>query len=141
VGQAAQRVTDLLKAAGRDAETAARRATAAANADEEAEDRRLQSTRQAAAVAEARRLYGAEYETLRTNRLRVAQALEDAVAHADRLQKEQITAAKKAAAAQSTLDGIAPQRGRAEQRRDECLRNLNTLVEERLASMPGDLPT
>ena len=53
---AAHRTTDLLKAAGRAADTSTRRATAAEKAEEEAENRRLESKRQAAAVAEARRL-------------------------------------------------------------------------------------
>jgi hypothetical protein len=137
---AAQRATELLHDAGRNTDAATRRAAAAARAAEEAQNRRLEAARQAAAVAEARKLYGAEYEKLNTKRQQVVRALENENAVADQLLGKQIAAAEKAAAAQSTLDGIAPQRELAERRRDECLRNLGRLVDEGLASMPGDLP-
>ncbi len=137
---AAHRTTDLLKAAGRAADTSTRRATAAGKAEEEAENRRLESRRQTAAVAEARRLYGAEYETLRGNRQRLVDELADANTVAGELLKDQIEAAGKAAAARTTLTNVAPQRERAEQHRDECLRNLSRLVEEGVASMPEDVP-
>ena len=137
---AAHRTTDLLKAAGRAADTSTYRATAAEKAEEEAENRRLESKRQAAAVAEARRLHGTEYETQRGNRQRLVDELEDANTVAGELLKDQIEAAGKAAAARTTLTNVAPQRERAEQRRDECLRNLSRLVEEGLARMPEDVP-
>ena len=136
----AHRTTDLLKAAGRAADTSTYRATAAEKAEEEAENRRLESKRQAAAVAEARRLHGTEYETQRGNRQRLVDELEDANTVAGELLKDQIEAAGKAAAARTTLTSVAPQRERAEQRRDECLRNLSRLVEEGLARMPEDVP-
>ena len=137
---AAHRATDLLKAAGRAAGTSTNRATAAEKSEEEAENRRLESKRRAAAVAEARRLYGAEYENLRGNRQRLVDELEDANTVAGELLKDQIEAAGKAAAARTTLTNVAPQRERAEQRRDECLRNLSRIVEEGVASMPEDVP-
>ena len=136
---AARRTAELLHDAGRDADTAARRAAAAAKAAEEAQNRHLEAGRQAAKVAEARKLYGAEYEKLNTKRQQAVQALERENAHADQSLGQHITSAKKAAAAQSTLDGIAPQREQAERRRDQCLRNLGRLVDEGLAVLPGDL--
>lgn len=137
---AAHRATDLLKAAGRAADTSTRRARAAEKAEGEAENRRLESKRHAAAVAEARRLYGTEYENLRGNRQRLVDELENANTIAGELLKDQIEAAGKAAAARTTLTNVAPQREQAEQRRDECLRNLSRLVEEGVAGMPEDVP-
>jgi len=139
-GHAARRTTELLQAAARDSRAAARRASAAAGAAEEAQDRRLEAARQSAAAAGARRLYGAEYEKLAADRRQVAEALEEANTEAGQLLSGQFAAAEEAAAAQSTLDGIAPQREAAERHRDKCLGNLGRLIDEGLATMPEDLP-
>jgi hypothetical protein len=138
--QAARRAAELLTDAARDAAVAARRHAAATQAAGEALNRRLEADQQATAVAEARRLYGAEYEDLRKNLQRVTDALGQADARIRTLTAEKEEVSGTAAAAHAMLDGIAPQRERAEQHRDECLRHLGRLVEERLASMPADIP-
>jgi hypothetical protein len=139
-GHAARRTIELLHDAARDSRAAAKRASTAARRAEEAQDRRLEAARQASAVAEARRLYGAEYEKLAADRRQVAEELEKANTDAGQLLSGQFAAAEDAAAAQATLDGIAPQREAAERHRDRCLRDLGRLIDEGLATMPEDLP-
>ncbi|MFF5985924.1 SbcC/MukB-like Walker B domain-containing protein [Prauserella flavalba] len=138
---AAQRALDLLRRASRDAEAAAGWANRSSRAKDEAEKTRLAATREAAAVAERRRLYGAEYEQLRRTRQEIGEELRKANERAEELVAQQQAASNEAAAAQSTLDGIAPQREAAEQRREECLRQLCRLVDEGLATVPEDVAT
>lgn len=138
---AAQRALDLLRRASRDAKAAADWADRSSKAKGEAEKAQLTATREAAAVAERRRLYGAEYEQLRSAREEIVDALSEVNERAEELVAQQQAAGNEAAAAQSTLDGIAPQREAAERRREDCLRQLCRLVDEGLAVVPEDVAT
>ncbi|WP_433261617.1 SbcC/MukB-like Walker B domain-containing protein [Actinosynnema sp. CS-041913] len=139
-GQAATRVIGLFHQARRAEGLTRQRAEVLAEARAEAEEARLTAVREASAVAEARELYGAEYEQLRATRQRITddltKAKDDAMSMAELGQR----AGEAAAAAKATLDGIAPQREAAEQRRDTRLRQFGALVDEGFASVPDDLP-
>jgi hypothetical protein len=137
---AAQRTTELLRDADKDAALSARRAALSAQAQAEEEDARLAAARQAAKVAEARELHGTEYTSLAEKRLLIGNELRAANEQAAQLSRQQEQAGRKAAVAVSTLESIEPQRESAEQRRDECVRQMGRLVDERLAVMPEDVP-
>jgi hypothetical protein len=137
---AARRTIELLRDAIRDAAAAARSDTAAAAAREEAQVKQLKATRQAATAAEARRLYGAEYEELAEGRKRIVDELAEMRATAEQLLTAQFGAGEEAAAANSALEAIAPQRASAGLQRDQCLRDLGRLIDEGLAAMAEDLP-
>ncbi|WP_394619085.1 SbcC/MukB-like Walker B domain-containing protein [Lentzea sp. JNUCC 0626] len=137
--QAAERAAELTRQARTVISTAAHRADAASRAKDEADQARLIAIREAATLAETRQLHGAAYEDLRTAREEIGTTLsrtKDAVlVMSGRYQQ----AGETAAAARATLDGIAPQREAAERRRDDCVRQLGRLVDERLATVPEDL--
>ncbi|RJQ86636.1 SbcC/MukB-like Walker B domain-containing protein [Amycolatopsis panacis] len=136
---AATRATELARQARTAAALARNRAAVAARAQAEADAAKLKAIREASAVAEARELYGAEYQQLTSARGLIVDELNRAKKeHGEVLDRGQL-AGNAAAAAQATLDGIAPQREAAEQRRDACLRQIGRLVEERFASMPDEL--
>ncbi|TQM85471.1 putative exonuclease SbcCD C subunit [Saccharothrix saharensis] len=139
-GQAAIRVAGLFHQARRAGSLARQRAEVLAKARAEAEDARLTAVREASAVAEARELYGAEYEQLRATRQRITDDLLKAKEDAALMVELGQDAGNAAAAAQATLDGIAPLREAAEQRRDTRLRQFGALVDEGFASVPDDLP-
>ncbi|WP_433136352.1 SbcC/MukB-like Walker B domain-containing protein [Actinomadura nitritigenes] len=137
---AAQRCDFMLSRAGKDAQTATRlQETAAKEADAAARARRA-ATREQATVQKIRELYGTEYQRLLHIRQSLSDQLDRARALVEKLVKESESATGREAAAQSTLDGIAPQRAAAERHRDQCLRRLGRLVDERLAAFPDDLP-
>ncbi|XVV00844.1 SbcC/MukB-like Walker B domain-containing protein [Actinosynnema sp. CA-248983] len=138
-GQAARRAADLSRQARASAGAARQRADIATRSRAEAEEARLTAIREASAVAEARELYGAEYAQLQSTREQVVTKLAGAKEEHSKVLKRGQKAGEAAAAAQATLDGIAPQREAAERRRDGCVRQLGRLVEERFASVPDDL--
>lgn len=139
--QAAIRTAELLNHAARDASRAAAVANRATRTSEEASRAKLTAAKQAAAVQEARELYGAEYEQLRLTRQQIGDELHTANEQAEQHLAGREAAAGRAATAQATLDGIAPQREATEQHRDGRLRKLGRLVDEGLADVPDDLPT
>ncbi|MEJ2852405.1 MULTISPECIES: SbcC/MukB-like Walker B domain-containing protein [unclassified Saccharothrix] len=138
-GQAATRVIGLFRQARRAEATTRQRAAALDEARAEAEEARLIAVREGSAVAEARELYGAEYEQLRATRQRIADDLVKVKHDAAAMSALGRQAGEAAAAAQATLDGIAPQREAAEQRRDTRLRQFGALVDEGFASVPDDV--
>lgn len=140
-GHAAQRAAYLLRRASSDAQAAAEWANRLSKANDEAERGRLEATSEAAKVIEARELYGAEYEQLRRASQEIGDALADAKHRAEELANQRVTAAEEAAAAQSTLNGITPQREAAERRRENRLRQLCRLIDEGLAVVPDDIAT
>ncbi|MBW4721500.1 SbcC/MukB-like Walker B domain-containing protein [Saccharothrix obliqua] len=139
-GQAAIRVIGLFRQAARADGLARQRAEVLARARTEAEEARLTAVREASAVAEARELYGAEYEQLRATREQITDHLATAKKDAEAVGESGRRAGEAAAAMRATLDGIAPQREAAEQRRDTRLRQFGALVDEGFAELPDDLP-
>ncbi|WP_051771228.1 SbcC/MukB-like Walker B domain-containing protein [Lentzea albidocapillata] len=136
---AAERSTELVRQARIVAATAAQRAAASGRAKDEAELAKLTAVREAATLAETRQLHGAEYEELRATREKIGTELAGTKNAAVVMSDENKKAGEAAAAARATLEGIAPQREAAERRRDDCVRQIGKLVDERLATMPEDL--
>ncbi|SHF63452.1 SbcC/MukB-like Walker B domain-containing protein [Streptoalloteichus hindustanus] len=136
---AATRATELARHARATAASARNRAAVAARDRAEADAAKLKAIREASTVAEARELYGAEYQQLTSARTGIVDDLNRAKKeHGEVLDRGQ-QASNAAAAAQATLDGIAPQREAAERRRDACVRQIGRLVEERFTSIPDEL--
>ncbi|GAA2843481.1 hypothetical protein GCM10020220_035870 [Nonomuraea rubra] len=100
----------------------------------------LAATKMVAHVAKIRELYGTEYQELFEERQNLASQLQQAKDAAETLLTERQTAEVDAVRARSTLEGIEPHRAEAERRRDHSLRLLGRLVDERLATLPDDLP-
>ncbi|NRQ32123.1 hypothetical protein HII36_09770 [Nonomuraea sp. NN258] len=138
---AARRCSDLLDRARRDLRTAAGQAQVADRLATAATNTRQEAVTARATVDKIRALHGAEYlhlievkETL-TGRLA---GLKEKIRTLD-LRKQE--AGERAAAEQSTLNGIAPRRESSEIHREACFRAFARLAEERLASLPDDLPS
>jgi hypothetical protein len=138
-----QRITDRavqLRAQARATAVAAAELAERAKAQsQEATTARAAAVREQAAVAQLRELYGAAYEQLRLAREQSAQAYAAAQEELERVREKGHQAEIAAAQASSTLDGIAPQRAHAEQQREQCLRQMNRLVEESIAAVDGDI--
>lgn len=137
---AARRCRDLILLAQRDARNAATLRTAAAKETEAATKARLTATKAVAYVTKIRELHGAEYQQQLQARQTLADQLRQANDAVETLSGEWQTADREAVRARSTLDTIEPQRAEAERRRDHALRLLGRLVDERLATLPDDLP-
>ncbi|MFC7101078.1 hypothetical protein ACFQQB_11720 [Nonomuraea rubra] len=137
---AARRCGELIQLVQRDARNAAALQTAAAKATEAAMKAGLAATKMVAHVAKIRELYGTEYQELFEERQNLASQLQQAKDAAETLLTERQTAEVDAVRARSTLEGIEPHRAEAERRRDHSLRLLGRLVDERLATLPDDLP-
>jgi hypothetical protein len=137
---AAERCTYLLGRAVKDHQTAVSAHATANRATSEAVRAELISTNALAQVKKTRELHGAEYEELLRTRQSLVDQLRNEKDRLESLHNELRRAGEKATAAQTTLDGIAPRRVEAEHQRDQCLRLLNLLIEEKLAVLPDDLP-
>ncbi|MFE0154693.1 SbcC/MukB-like Walker B domain-containing protein [Nonomuraea sp. NPDC059007] len=137
---AARRCGELIQLAQRDARNAAAQQTAAAKATESAMKAGLAATKAVAHVAKIRTLYGTEYQELLEERQDLADRLQKAKNAVETLLTERQTAEVDAVRARSTLEGIEPHRAEAERRRDHALRLLGRLVDERLATLPDDMP-
>ncbi|MFI1200412.1 SbcC/MukB-like Walker B domain-containing protein [Streptomyces sp. NPDC020883] len=137
---AAQRVTDLLARADTDRARAAEHQCRFTHAQQEAARAQQHAEQAASSVQEMRALYGAEYQDLVTHRDETAHALEQAEGHAEQVRTRQQGADTQAAVAQSVLGRTAPLRADAEAKRDACLARFSRLIDERLATLPDDLP-
>lgn len=107
---------------------------------EEATNARAAALSEAATVAQMRELHGAEYEQLRRALTESTTAYENAQTHVEEVRDEIHRAEVAAAGARSTLENIAPQREQAELGRERCLRQMNRLVDERIATVDNDIP-
>ncbi|MEW2352989.1 SbcC/MukB-like Walker B domain-containing protein [Spirillospora sp. NPDC029432] len=136
----AQRCIDLLGRARNDQRSAAELRDGTVKAAESATDARRAATSALAGVQKMREMHGSEYTRLLQDRDATDDRLKNARVLIETLLKQREGAAARESAAQSTLDGIAPQRAAAEQHRDLCLRRLGRLIDERLAALPDDLP-
>lgn len=101
----------------------------------EATDARSAAVSAEAVVNRMRELHGAAYEQLLREHESSAEAHTDALAHVEEI-RDRIEQAKVAAAgARSTLESIAPRREGAERGREQCLQQMNRLVDEGIASV------
>ncbi|MFE4674265.1 SbcC/MukB-like Walker B domain-containing protein [Streptomyces sp. NPDC056723] len=138
---AAQRVTDLLAHAHTDRSRAVELQRRHTRAQQDAAQAQQDAEQAASSAQEVRALYGAEYQDLLARRDETADALKQAEDHAEHLRTRQQNANTKAAVAQSVLDRTTPLRAAAEHKRDRCLVRLSRLIDERLTTLPDDLPT
>lgn len=137
---AACRVTDLLKRADDDQHNSDVRRQRHDRAQKDADQARRRAEEEAASVAEIRALHGAEYHQLVAQRDATEQQLRQAEDHAEKLRSRERDADSEASAARAVLETITPLREAAEAKRDTCLNQLGRLVDERLATLPDDLP-
>ncbi len=107
----------------------------------EATDAQNTAISAAAEVVKLRKLYGGEYESLRQAHEQSTQA-RDTTKDQVKAVREKIGRAEVAAAeARTTLDNITPQREHAELVREQCLRQMNRLVDESIAMVEEGIPT
>ncbi|MCM8555417.1 SbcC/MukB-like Walker B domain-containing protein [Streptomyces sp. STCH 565 A] len=138
---AAQRVTELIARADGDHQEATERRTRQDKTEHEAAQAQRRADEEDATVAEMRAQHGAQYQQLLARRDATAEELRQAQDRAEQCRSHQHEADKQAITAEATLTMVAPQREAAEKNRDACTARLARLVDERLATVPDDLPT
>ncbi|SDW30643.1 Putative exonuclease SbcCD, C subunit [Amycolatopsis xylanica] len=94
-----------------------------------------------ATVARIKELHGAEYQELSQAYERSTVVLSEAKTEVEHVRGKIHQAEVAAATAKATLENIAPQRELAEKQREECLLQMNQLVDESVATVEDGIST
>ncbi|RJQ92542.1 SbcC/MukB-like Walker B domain-containing protein [Amycolatopsis panacis] len=134
------RTQQLRTHARRSSTAAADQRRRSGKAGSEAEAARAAAVSAEAELKRLRELYGAAYEELHRALEQMAQAHEAARDEVEAIKGRINRAEVAAAGAKSTLEGIAPQRQKAETQREHCLDRMYRMVDESVVPMAGDIP-